>query len=524
MPSNDQYEPNDDFGTATEFETADGTEDLQILNGDVDVFAVDVERGNQLTANISFDHESGNLQLAVYNTTQDRVGLSRSTTDNEDVRVERTSQAGTYYVAVDGKDDATAAYSLSITRKEKNDIYEPNDDLASATELEPNVSLDTLQLMGSDRDFYAIELTAGTSLDTQIEFDHRQENLDLRLYNSSTTMIAANASTTDDERITTHVLDTGRYYVEVFSNGTNSAQYSLNITSTPMGSTTDLRNISLGETRSGEIDIRDPTGQHGHYEPVTIEGQAGQVIQLEARPIPENIVLNLQLQAPNGTIVDVSWNETQNATTVMEHTLQRSGEYVLLVSSGDRRSLAEYELATQILRTEQAINLTVSNDLEIKPGQSTNITYTLQNRFIDADTGSVEIVTASDGTINIPENKTLLGSDETPIPNRGNSLDLPYELIADSNASPGEYTIEARAELSNNTGRTANATRTATVTISTNSTFPAAADTNTNDRIDQSEVVDLIVAYNSGTKIAGKTVSRSDVVSVIIAYNSESES
>jgi hypothetical protein len=207
----------------------------------------------------------------------------------------------------------------------------------------------------------------------------------------------------------------------------------------------------------------------------------------------------------------------------MEHTLQRSGEYVLLVSSGDRRSLAEYELATQILRTEQAINLTVSNDLEIKPGQSTNITYTLQNRFIDADTGSVEIVAAPDGTIHIPENKTLLGSDETPIPNSGNSLDLPYELIADSNASPGEYTIEARAELSNNTGRTANATRTATVTISTNSTFPAAADTNTNGRIDQSEVVDLIVAYNSGTKIAGKTVSRSDVVSVIIAYNSESE-
>lgn len=112
-PTNDRFEPNDDFDSATPITVNNTVTDLQIVSGEFDVFAVNLSSGDRITAESVFNHSQGDLNMVLYTPTQEPVSESTSDTDGEQIKHE-VSKNGTYYVAVYGVGDATAPYSLSL--------------------------------------------------------------------------------------------------------------------------------------------------------------------------------------------------------------------------------------------------------------------------------------------------------------------------------------------------------------------------------------------------------------------------
>jgi hypothetical protein len=110
---NDQYEPNDDLDTATTLSDGSYT-DLQIVDGESDYFAVELDRGDSFNASISFDHTTGDLDLHLLNPNGQTIEASDYTSDGESVRIDTATETGTYYLRVDGFNDASASYDLAI--------------------------------------------------------------------------------------------------------------------------------------------------------------------------------------------------------------------------------------------------------------------------------------------------------------------------------------------------------------------------------------------------------------------------
>jgi glutamyl endopeptidase len=111
-PENDQYEPNDDFISATPIAASDQLNDLRIADGEFDVFAVELTDDDQLTTTSRFDHTEGDLDLILYSSSGQPITWSMTQTDDE--RITHTAnQTETYYIAMYGRDSASASYSLT---------------------------------------------------------------------------------------------------------------------------------------------------------------------------------------------------------------------------------------------------------------------------------------------------------------------------------------------------------------------------------------------------------------------------
>lgn len=116
-------------------------------------------------------------------------------------------------------------------------------------------------------------------------------------------------------------------------------------TTTP--SATDLRSITYGETKTGEIDGSDPTGYRGRYEPVTFDGTAGDVVTITLTTTDDPYLV---LLAPDGT--RVASNDDHGSlrdlnARIEEYELRSSGEYTIVATSYDSRATFEYELALE---------------------------------------------------------------------------------------------------------------------------------------------------------------------------------
>lgn len=118
IPTNDRFEPNDDFDSATPISTNKTISNLQVINREFDIFAINASSGDQITASSSFNHSQGNLNMGLYTPTEEPITASTSNTDGEQIR-HNASENGTYYIAVYGVGEATAVYSMSINTSEK---------------------------------------------------------------------------------------------------------------------------------------------------------------------------------------------------------------------------------------------------------------------------------------------------------------------------------------------------------------------------------------------------------------------
>ncbi len=108
----DPYEDND---TPTQAKSLDeGTyPGLEICTDDEDYYQVELPSGQRLEVQISFDHNEGDLDLALYRDGE-QVAISQGVEDTETVSAD---EPGTYLIRVYGYQGASASYILSIAMR-----------------------------------------------------------------------------------------------------------------------------------------------------------------------------------------------------------------------------------------------------------------------------------------------------------------------------------------------------------------------------------------------------------------------
>ncbi len=108
--ADDGYEDNDNPAQATAL-NAGSHSGLMVCSGDDDYYTLSVPDGQQLTVSIAFLHSDGDLDLAIFQGSQ-QLDSSESTGDSESVTV---SGGGDFTVHVFGYNSAAASYSVSAS-------------------------------------------------------------------------------------------------------------------------------------------------------------------------------------------------------------------------------------------------------------------------------------------------------------------------------------------------------------------------------------------------------------------------
>ncbi len=232
----DRYESNNTRSAATSLvsQTSGTLSNLTIHNSsDVDYFKINL--GNTGTSSnyvlADFSDAAGDLDMRLYNSSGSVVRSSESSTDDERISLSGLG-AGTYYVEIDGYGSDTNTYSLQWNTGLSPDSHESNNTRSTATSLVGQTSGTRSNLTihnSSDVDYFKISLgSTGTSENFVLaDFSDAAGDLDMRLYNSSGSLVRSSTSVTDDERISLSGLGAGTYYVEIDGYGSATNTYSL---------------------------------------------------------------------------------------------------------------------------------------------------------------------------------------------------------------------------------------------------------------------------------------------------------
>lgn len=354
--SDDNFEENDDAEQAAE--TVPGEfADLSVCPGDVDFFAVALERGQTMTVSLTFSHEAGDLDLQILAPGGEEV-LAESVTadDNEEATTPAIEVSGDVLIRVSGATPAvTNVYDLSITTTEapqpcEDDTLEPNDAREDAGTVAPGLISD-LRLCPGDEDWFAIGLNAGDDIRVELNFSHDAGDLDLLLFAPDVEMpLAASRTRNDDEGVGfTDVPVSGVYHIRVLGaepEVENDYLMIIERTEPP----TECEDDELEDNDNTEQPAPFPGGEvvgqicSGDEDWFSVQGNAGGTMNVELEYILEDGNLNLQVFDPNGVSIGLSASEDSDTDTVAVAELPVSGRYLVRVF-GPRGSESLYTLS-----------------------------------------------------------------------------------------------------------------------------------------------------------------------------------
>ena len=230
-PADDQYEENDTKPSATALSVNTTINGVQL---DDDWYQITVLPGSErVVADLTFTHASGDLDLELYNSASSvPLASSKSSTDNERIAID-VGTSGTYYLRVFNFSGASTANTYSLVwDAPADDLYEPNNNLASAHDLAVNTVISGIQL---DDDWYSIDVMAASqNLSIDLVFSNASGDLDIELLDSGGGFIAGSFSADDNEHIDATVMSAGTYYLRVYDgtvvNGSTGNTYDLSWT------------------------------------------------------------------------------------------------------------------------------------------------------------------------------------------------------------------------------------------------------------------------------------------------------
>lgn len=233
-PTGDRFEWNNSFDHATDLGTGSLSEmGLSVHSaGDKDFYRWFAPVTGPIDASITFN-PSGDLDLFMYDDQMNLIDASNGITGSESVQG-NVVQGESYYFKVEGYLGAVnSSYDLEIVSPEvPEDLLEPNDDIPAAYNLGAgDVSLSGLTVHESDNaDYYQWHAPDDGLLQVRLDFVHAVGDLDVGIYDANGQLIAASASTTDDESVQVGVEKGAAYYIGVFGfDGARHFDYGLNI-------------------------------------------------------------------------------------------------------------------------------------------------------------------------------------------------------------------------------------------------------------------------------------------------------
>ncbi len=233
----DVYEPNDSFAGATYLGSISGSTELNGLNietsTDQDYFLFTASGSGTATVDLSFLHAQGDIDLSIYDSGEQFLIASTSSTDDEHVDFSVTA-GQSYYVQVYGFAGATNPnYDMAITVP---DFLEPNDSFGTATDLgslgsyvQGGLNIQT----SSDEDNYRFTALYDTTATVDLSFVHANGDIDLYIYDDTYSQVAVSTSVDDNEHAEWQAVAGQTYYIRVvgYLDATNT--YAMTVAAVP---------------------------------------------------------------------------------------------------------------------------------------------------------------------------------------------------------------------------------------------------------------------------------------------------
>jgi hypothetical protein len=233
----DNYEENDDLLSAYDFSASPNTQ-LSSIDGmgvhlDDDLYRVLVPQNSaHLTAELTFSHAMGNLEMSILRADGTPLGTVNTTTDDESLTVNVPLQSQFYYIRVSGPTPPTGnSYNLEWSTDTVDD-YEPNDSFGDAFDisvLDDGELLSTLDVndngFGTQEgdDWYVVNISAGNvRLDLDLFFIDDDGDVNVQIIDSDGSTVLATADTvTSNESLSIAIDPTlTTFYIRVY--GENS--------------------------------------------------------------------------------------------------------------------------------------------------------------------------------------------------------------------------------------------------------------------------------------------------------------
>jgi len=328
QPSGDSLEVNDNRSTATQLGTDGSDTGLTVNDTDEDYFAVSAAPGDTVSANLTAD---GDSNLTVLGPNGSVLASSASTSVATSV-----TENDTHYVRVAAANDASVQYDITVNTTD--DSPEPNDERATATEVENGSATDEAIIDGPrDVDYYAVEADAGDTVVSEIGFDSDSADLDLELENDTGATLETSNYGTDSERVVHEVDENGTYYVRVDAYGGAPAAYTYAVNTTdsappatePGGFDSDA--AANGTQLESDDSLTNRTLADSDAVDYYAVGAAPGERITATMSFPSSADLDLELRDGSGELLRTSYHGTGSER--LSYTVERGGRYYVLASA-----------------------------------------------------------------------------------------------------------------------------------------------------------------------------------------------
>ncbi len=225
-PVTDAYESNQDIGSAYPLPMG-AHSGLTFCEGDTeDWFALELRAGDYISAEATFIHAEGDVDLKLYDATEFDLAGSTSVSDSESVGAAIETD-GTYFVRVylyGDNGEPGQSYELTVDVGEApveeppapcpTDAFEGNDE-ANPMALTVGTYTDLVVCDDID-DWYSITLAEGQELTITAMFLDDEGDIDVRVFAPDGAYVTAGTSVSDDEVVTLTAETAGTYAVRVY--------------------------------------------------------------------------------------------------------------------------------------------------------------------------------------------------------------------------------------------------------------------------------------------------------------------
>lgn len=310
----DNYE-NNDTAAAAEPVTS-GSYGLLVCGSPVDDdwFEADLLAGERINIDLTFSHAQGNVDIILYDntSTSSSVAEGRSGTDNESVSYTSARDQTVKWRVFTPTTKPAVPYGMNVNITPAgtcvDDAYEANETSGAAKQLPIPGLYASLNKCEDNVDWFKFDGVAGRKYEVFANFVNRLADLDVTIYDSTLTEVAAGRSTTDDEDVIFTAASAGVYFIKVESKDRARLVYDLMLYA-------DLN-------ANGTIDTGE--GPEDRICPDAFENNDGRTF---ARSMPLGTTNNLLLCWLGGTLNDsdyYSFYVPQGATLTVDLTFLHS--------------------------------------------------------------------------------------------------------------------------------------------------------------------------------------------------------
>ncbi|MFC4406892.1 PPC domain-containing protein [Haloarchaeobius iranensis] len=301
---------------------------------------VTLEVGSETSMNISLSSANGDTHLYLLDPDDNVIAENDDFSGLNSFLLGVTlPEAGEYtIVAASFEPEETFTYELSVSDATATQS------ISVGETIEGELSSDDSQLpaLNGYHDFIDLDVGSDVTVDIEMSSD-AGDTLIAVLDADGNVVTASNGPNTGIPRL---AVPANSEYTIIATSADPSATFGYELSVTESGELPDLRSISVGETRTGGIDTGDPREDrfNGYYEPVTLEGEAGQYVDIEMTSEPGDTYL--YLLDPSGQVVAEN-DDYDGLNSRIEYELAASGEYTIIAASFSSTATFEYELSVR---------------------------------------------------------------------------------------------------------------------------------------------------------------------------------